>query len=173
MGRQVAGPAERFDPKGCKSPDGEWRPGRLQARPVAEAATGLVRRSRRRREQSGRRGWSGRPNGQRKRQARKRSDRPGTLTLEWELRKRVPLQARERSSRATNPDRVETAACQEALIRKLEKLSYRGAERRSARYYRLRCSERCMPAVNNAVNRSLGTIFFLGAGSGLPSSNPD
>jgi len=34
-----------------------------------------------------------------------RSGRPGTLTLEWRLRKEQPLQARERPSRASGPER--------------------------------------------------------------------
>jgi len=39
----AAGPAERFDPKGCNSPEGEWRPGTRQAGFIEEAVTGLKR----------------------------------------------------------------------------------------------------------------------------------
>ena len=43
----AADPAERFDPEGPNGPEGEWRPGKRQARLVVEAATGLERRGRR------------------------------------------------------------------------------------------------------------------------------
>jgi hypothetical protein len=36
----AARPAERFDPDGCKSPEGEWRPGKRQAGLGVKAATG-------------------------------------------------------------------------------------------------------------------------------------
>ena len=40
-GQLAARPAERFDPDGCNSPEGEWRPGKRQARLDVEAATGF------------------------------------------------------------------------------------------------------------------------------------
>ena len=42
-GRQAANPAERFDPEGGKSPEGEWRQEAQSAGLVGEAGTGQKR----------------------------------------------------------------------------------------------------------------------------------
>lgn len=101
----------------------------------------------------------------RERRRRERRSRPGTLTLEWNPRKRQPLQASERPFRATGPGQRETkkaAACPEALIRSAEKPL--AGERRGETSGALcpRSSVPCMPAVSQAGIRSLGTIFFGG-----------
>ena len=44
-GRAVAEPVERFDPEGCKSPEGEWRSGKQSLEPAGKAATGQKQRS--------------------------------------------------------------------------------------------------------------------------------
>ena len=43
MDRQAANAVERFDPEGCKSPEGEWRRWERQAEPGGGSATGLRR----------------------------------------------------------------------------------------------------------------------------------
>jgi hypothetical protein len=47
VGQLAADPAERFDPEGSNGPEGEWRPGKRQAKLIVEAATGHERGSRR------------------------------------------------------------------------------------------------------------------------------
>jgi hypothetical protein len=78
------GSAERFDPEGCNSPEGEWRSGRRQAVRVVEAATGLSGEVGRYRKQTGKSVAERRTERAAEAAGRKRSGRPGTLTLEWD-----------------------------------------------------------------------------------------
>jgi hypothetical protein len=82
-GQLAADPAERFDLEGRNGPKGEWRPGKRQAKLIAEAATGHERRYRRSRRKPGIRWWSEGPNGSWKRSVGSEAARPGALTLEW------------------------------------------------------------------------------------------
>jgi hypothetical protein len=42
-GRTAATPVERFDPEGCKSPEGEWRLEEQPGKSAGKAATGQKR----------------------------------------------------------------------------------------------------------------------------------
>jgi hypothetical protein len=93
-----------FDPKGTKIPEGERKQAAQLAKQAGKNATGLRRGCSRMLGQTS--NLAAEPKsrtGRKNRQASERSNRPGSLTLLWDPRKRRPLQASERPLRVNGP----------------------------------------------------------------------
>jgi len=110
-----------FEPEGYNSPEGEQRQEARRAKPAVETATGLKRGSGPVRGEPDQGCGAERPNGRKKPQARKRSSRPGTLTLGRSPREWESFEASERPLRADGPVQGVYAVCLDVLSQELEK----------------------------------------------------
>ena len=106
------------------------------------------------------------------RAGRSGSSRPGTLTPEWRLPRRSSRcgRAKGRYERPA-PCGRSTAVSREHRSRGGE-IGLGGAERRSTRHFRMRCSVPCMPAESKAGNRVTWNHFFFCPPKSCPVASP-